>query len=707
MENSYYLEQLALQQNICRYSRILSVVCLLAALVLVSGGLIRKKRSRRIFRTVSMGAMLLLLGVRQTAASPWQGEAVTSAQIQLVQGTPAGGPGTYASPVMVQVHWWTGESAGNRDPLLISYRQGGFSESLQLDPGYGTSVTAQLQSLGISWIRLVSESGTGESAEGKILTFLASAEGSYYFESAGAGLNVSIGSETAAGGEPAGADTGRAAEEQAADNVTASKGSEDAEMVQKTAAEKEAERLSSDTDAPEIKLKMDLMQGKEKLQIAAERSMTILVSDENFDFTAEPEVETTVKSGYRFSGWKQTGSGAEGTISFIKDGQYKVNCQWTDLAGNQSEKVSSGSFLLDQTSPEIRIQGVTDRAAYDRLVYPVIQVEDLSFSADDLSCSLIGARSGSLDVEGLSDITWSENGTMIAMTNLPAEQDDVYTLSVRSSDLAGNTAEENVIFSIDQYGSSYILSDETQELVDAYYTAEPIDLVLSEVNTSPVVYQVSVTRDGVPLELQEEKDFSVEVRGGDGEWMIYIYRIFASVFSEEGVYHVDLTSRDQASNVNDSQARGVRIDFAVDQTPPVLLVWNLEDGAVYREEQHSFTVRSSDKTKLTVLRVLVDGEVVSETEAPGEEETILLQESEGKQSVQILAEDEAGNRIASEEYTVTVNRSADPSEQTSGGKPDSTVSAGRRRNLPAAGVVLLLTVAAAGGAGTMVMRKRK
>ncbi len=679
MNNNYYMEQLVRQQDICRISRVLGAVFLGLALVLQAGravsagkrkgramGTAGKRKAGKKYLTCLAAGILLAAGWLHPvyAASTW-------ASMQIVQGTDQTGGGLYQAPVSVQVYWRTQEGAGSRDPLRVSCSTGAWQESLEVDPGYGTSVAAQLQSLGISWLNLTGESGMGETEEGKTLQFAVSAEGSYTFSSAGSVLSFSVGTAAApassqeeAAGEPAG---NSESEQQTAETAGEAVEEQEAGEGEESPAEQKTEK-KTDSKAPAAKLDMEFVQGKDQKKYAAAAVMKISVKEENFDPETEPVVKTKVKNGFQFSGWKLTEEGAEASLEFKKDGAYSVSYQGTDLAGNTGKKVQTGSFILDRTNPKIRIQGVQNNAACSGSAAPLILVEDAALCGSDLCCTLTGARNGPVDVEELSEITVTDTCASIEMLRLFDLQDDVYTLSVSAADQAGNTAEEQIVFALDQEGSSYIFSDETRALMEQYYISEPIDLVFSETNTSPVVYQITVSRDGVPLELEEDRDYSVEVRGGDGDWMIYVYRIFASNFSEEGVYHVDVTSRDQASNVNNSQAKGARIDFAVDTAPPTLLVENLEEGAVYPETEHSFTVRFSDSTGLSSVRIEADGETLLESEDPGGKVTCILKEAEQQQTVQIYASDAAGNQTLSGTYHVTVRSSSGKNQSGQGSR---------------------------------------
>ena len=71
------------------------------------------------------------------------------------------------------------------------------------------------------------------------------------------------------------------------------------------------------------------------------------------------------------------------------------------------------------------------------------------------------------------------------------------------TDRAGNETEDSVIFSVNRFGSVFVLSDDTQELVDKYYTNEEQDLVVTEINVDSLVFNgISYGRDGELVDLR-------------------------------------------------------------------------------------------------------------------------------------------------------------------------------------------------------------
>lgn len=110
--------------------------------------------------------------------------------------------------------------------------------------------------------------------------------------------------------------------------------------------------------------------------------------------------------------------------------------------------------------------------------------------------------------------------------------------------LIGKMARQAEAVELGEGNNPFIFSDATTEVIEKYQIAEPVDIEFSEISDSPVTFCLSLTRDGEEIELREEKEYTVEVRDGDGMWMIYTYRIYKETFNEDGLYRLYLLSGD-------------------------------------------------------------------------------------------------------------------------------------------------------------------
>ncbi|MCG2826214.1 MAG: right-handed parallel beta-helix repeat-containing protein [Thermoplasmatales archaeon] len=113
-----------------------------------------------------------------------------------------------------------------------------------------------------------------------------------------------------------------------------------------------------------------------------------------------------------------------GTI-ITDEGDYVLIVQATDKAGNTASK--SISFTIDKTDPIIDITGVANNTYYNVSITPIIEIIDINLNTNTIT---------------LNDSPFTSGGTVSA--------EGVYYLNVSANDLAGNTATQNIIFTIDK-----------------------------------------------------------------------------------------------------------------------------------------------------------------------------------------------------------------------------------------------------------------
>jgi hypothetical protein len=247
------------------------------------------------------------------------------------------------------------------------------------------------------------------------------------------------------------------------------------------------------------------------------------------------------------------------------------------------------------------------------------------------------------------------------------ETDDLYTLRVSITDMAGNVTEDELVFSVNRFGSVYVVGDSTKELTDRYYTNEPEDVTITEINVDSLTYkEVSVDRDGDSEVLKEGRDYTVSVQGDDKSWKSMTYTVNADNFNKDGNYSVMVYSRDRATNTQDNRSEGKEIEFAVDGTAPSIVTSEIKEKGVYEEEGHDFIINVTDNMGFESLVVYTGQneltELVSYTaediEAAGGTLTVNIPEMDAYQNVMILATDVAGNQSERDYNNVLVSRNA-------------------------------------------------
>src|SRR5699024_10147473 len=113
----------------------------------------------------------------------------------------------------------------------------------------------------------------------------------------------------------------------------------------------------------------------------AARNATISVNDANFDGTNDIAVSAT-RGGAAPAVAFTSGIAV---LPFTVDGNYSFAGTVTDMAGNVSAPLAVEEFVIDQTAPELSIQGVEDGAAYPAEVTPQILFSDMNYDANTVT----------------------------------------------------------------------------------------------------------------------------------------------------------------------------------------------------------------------------------------------------------------------------------------------------------------------------------
>ena len=131
-----------------------------------------------------------------------------------------------------------------------------------------------------------------------------------------------------------------------------------------------------------------------------------------------------------------------------------------------------------------------------------------------------------------------EEGSL-SFQNFPEEPetDDVYRLSVKIVDMAGNEKVEELWFSVNRFGSTYLLSDRAKAL-QGTYQKEGEEIQISEINADEVLSSaLTLYRNEDKRALSEGADYQAKRSGGNGRWYRGDYLIKKDNFDKEGLYH--------------------------------------------------------------------------------------------------------------------------------------------------------------------------
>ena len=377
-----------------------------------------------------------------------------------------------------------------------------------------------------------------------------------------------------------------------------------------------------DTQAPVIMVTYDNDEVANAMYYKAPRTATIVVSDRNFSPELASIDARALAGGPAPSvgGWAETSERAEWRSSahFGGETHYQLGVELSDLAGNVAEPYDSGEFVIDMTAPQVSIGNVEGNVAYAGIVSPTIAYSDTNLDALVSSFTLTGARQGDTFLPHASE-TSSATEKSVSLGNFPyeVERDDVYTLSAQAVDLAGNTSETALSFSVNRYGSTYYFAPGSEGISGSYLTA-PRDVSVVEVNVSGLVTGeggAELAQDDASRTLVAGEDYTVDANEPDKGWSATTYTFPARLFQDDGFYRLTLTSTDEAGSLSQNTMVGkgpnregdFPVSFAVDGTAPVVSLVGVEPGEAYLDPDKTAIADGRDNLGLSALEVLVDG----------------------------------------------------------------------------------------------------
>ena len=339
----------------------------------------------------------------------------------------------------------------------------------------------------------------------------------------------------------------------------------------------------------------------------------------------------------------------QASISYEEDGDYQFNIRVKDLAGNEAQAYPEDHFVIDRTAPSLTISDILNESANKGEVSPKISYGDRYLDQDALSLKLIGevhgehelshqqggsisiARTDALNLpmqksmeetespkqkeeekEGIvyQSSAGGEEGNL-SFQNFPEEPDtdDVYRLSAKIVDMAGNETTEELWFSVNRFGSTYLLSDRAKAL-QGTYQKEGEEILISEINADEVLSSaLTLYRNEEKHALSEGAEYQTTRSGGNGKWYRGDYLIKKDNFDKEGLYHLQISSQDKAGNLASTEQteRGAELRFGIDRTPPRILLSNVDNQGVYRGDVLDLDLSVQDNLWLEQVDATVDG----------------------------------------------------------------------------------------------------
>lgn len=429
----------------------------------------------------------------------------------------------------------------------------------------------------------------------------------------------------------------------------------------------QTDEFTIDKTIPTITVSYDNNDARNGNYFKEARTATITVREHNFNSADVRAAVTAALQGKGISApsvssFSGSGDVHTATVRYATDGDYTFDVDYIDMAGNQAADYAQDSFTVDLTNPEVEIVDINDKSANNDVVAPGVKATDVNYDAQNVTINVTGANNGKVDVGKV--VSAIENGQSIKMNDFAREEkmDDLYKLTAKSVDKAGNETEKSVMFSVNRYGSVYVLDDDTWadkggwlDTKDYTYIRKEQDLGVVEYNVDTIeANKITVNRDGELETLKENQDYTVKSSGSDAQWKENHYVIDAENFAEEGNYNVIFNTRDRANNTMNNTSvkksnKNLPIEFTVDKTAPTVVVSGIEDGGQYRLAEKNMTVDAKDNLALARVTISVDGkETVYDAEKLREINGIIetaVSSANSWQNIEITSEDAAGNQL--------------------------------------------------------------
>ena len=436
-------------------------------------------------------------------------------------------------------------------------------------------------------------------------------------------------------------------------------------------AKVDGESFTIDKTAPKLNVSWNTEAAQNGKYYNAARTATITVEEHNFDPNLF-KIEAPVSAGNgdeatpaQIGGWSSNGDTHTATVTFPGQGVYTLSVSGEDLASNKSESYTSPEFVIDTIKPKIDIQNVVNRTAYAGEVAPSAAVHDTNLAdGTTIEVSKISYPLSKDDPNPYAGAVINTSATDKSVNYLnPAKtkgNDGVYTLTVQAIDLAGNTESEAVTWSVNRFGSTYVISDNTGKMLDQYLkSSKTTDVKVTEINPSGLddtKTSVELTRDTKNTTLKSGDNYTTDSDTSSG-WSEYNYTVSKSNYDKDGAYRVLFHSEDAAGNSSENTMEGknaqksgaaAEINFAVDDTAPIASFVDLASNGKYEESSHKAKVSFEDNLKLSKAQVKVNGKTVATFTADQLEKNpireFVLDGSSSKQDVSVVAWDAAGNK---------------------------------------------------------------
>ena len=409
------------------------------------------------------------------------------------------------------------------------------------------------------------------------------------------------------------------------------------------------------------------------------QSLTITVLERNFDEEWLPTVtkdEQTATAGkdYEITKWSHDGEKHTATITFEKDGDYKVSYWCKDLAGNvsvtetgeeinQETPLTLPEFTIDKTAPEISVSydkseggSLNDYYYYSTKRTATITVTEHNFDPQDITVTTTGSLDGTPLENWTSELNWNtaEDNADKHTATIEFSEDADYSLYVTAKDRAGNQSEPGEIsnqFTVDKIvpvvSKESTINYKGNQRDKVYYsnTGVTITTTITERHTDDEHITINLLKDGNEnmsktlanwKKAYAENETNIEVTRStpDKNHESTITVKIPAKANTEVHYAYSVTVDDYAANT----ATGGNLDFWLDTKAPDIsskIVYADESQGLNKHVDNGIYYSNKDVTLTTTIReqLIDDGEINLSLIVDGKETKATLQEWKNTEGV--------------------------------------------------------------------------
>lgn len=394
------------------------------------------------------------------------------------------------------------------------------------------------------------------------------------------------------------------------------------------------------------------------------RTATITVNEHNFS-AADMDVQIK-RNGQVVSvgGFSSSGDTHRASVSLNQEGTYEIVVSGKDMAGNQGNSITGERFIIDLDQPVINITGIENEKSYKDKVLPVVTVTDTNFDSGRVRIELLGNKTKEQKVSFTTTSVGNGRTYSVADIEHDIKNDDVYTMKVTATDMAGHESTDTRTFRVNRFGSNFDIDTGSKDVLDKYYVKSDESIVINEYNVDKLKEsKVFYSLDGEIVNLEKDKDYKVDQKQDDNGWYHYTYTIDSSAFTKEGSYILSVSSEDAAGNISDNKVSDTQIKFGVDKTAPSVVVTGVTDGQQFEvDSPRAVTIDAFDNVELSELKASVDGaedSSVAVDKMVDGKVNINLPDKAGNHTLKVSAKDVAGNETEMEYSFHNAGKTAD------------------------------------------------